>query len=122
MAEVDFRELRRLISMQQVLDLLRFVPAARNGAQLRGPCPLHGSGSDNSGVFSVNLAKNTFQCFKCHAAGNHLDLWARATNKRLYEAALDLCRRVNCEVPWLSAEQGRGNRRGSGEGESGRGE
>lgn len=95
--------------MQQVLDLLRFVPVERKGGQVRGPCPLHGSSAD-SRVFSVNLAKNTFQCFKCGAAGNHLDLWARATNQRLYDAVLDLCRRLDCEIPRLNAEQGRGTR------------
>jgi len=66
-----------------VLDLLRFQPTAKKGVQLRGPCLLHESRSDGSPVFSVNLAKNAFQCFKCRVAGNQLDLWARATNQQL---------------------------------------
>jgi len=111
MPAIDFRELRRLISLREVLDLLRFEPTVKSGVQLRGPCPLHESRSEGSRVFSVNLAKNAFQCFKCRVAGNQLDLWARATNQRLYEACLDLCRRLHRDVPWLKAEQGRGTRR-----------
>jgi len=71
---------------------------------------LHESRSDGSPVFSVNLAKNAFQCFKCRVVGNQLDLWALATNQQLYDACLDLCRRLHRDVPWLKAEQGRGTR------------
>ena len=99
MGGIDFRKVRSSISMQEVLDLLRFVPVARVGDQVRGPCPLHGSGSDGSRVFSIHLTKNTFQCFKCKQSGNHLDLWASATSQRLYDAGLDLCRRLGREVP-----------------------
>jgi len=35
-----------------------------------------------------------------------LDLWARATKQQLYEACVDLCRRLHRDVPWLKAEQG----------------
>ena len=101
MPAVDYREVRALVSMQQVLDLLRFVVGTSVGDQLRGPCPLHESASPRSRVFSVNLAKNTFQCFKCRAAGNHLDLWAKTTQQTLYDAAVDLCNRLDRPVPWL---------------------
>jgi DNA primase len=101
MPGIDFRELRSLVSMAEVLTLLGFEAETRRGEQVRGPCPLHGS-ADRSRVFSVNLSKNTFQCFKCAAAGNQLDLWASATNKPLYEAALDLCRRLNRDIPYVN--------------------
>jgi DNA primase len=100
MPGIDFRELRKLVSMAEVLTLLGFESHERSGMQLRGACPLHES-SAGSRVFSVNLTKNTFQCFKCGAAGNHLDLWARFARKPLYEAALDLCRRLHRSVPYL---------------------
>jgi len=109
MPGIDYRQLRAGVSMSEVLDLLGFSAVASTGAQLRGPCPRHGS-SARSRVFSVNLAKNTFQCFKCKAAGNHLDLWAAASKQALYDAALDLCQRLNRPVPWLNAEQRRGTR------------
>ena len=42
-----------------------------------------------------------FRCFKCGASGNQLDLWAKASKKPVYEAAPDLCNRLNKEVPRL---------------------
>jgi DNA primase len=102
MPGIDYRELRRLVSIAEVLELLGLPSPRGGGNQLRGPCPLHGS-ADRSRVFSVNLAKkNAFRCFKCGVAGNQLDLWASATQEPLYEAALDLCRRLNRNVPYLS--------------------
>lgn len=100
MPGIDSREVRSLVSMAEVLALLGFEARESSGSQLRGPCPLHGSAA-SSRVFSVNLAKKTFQCFKCGATGNHLDLWARATKKSPYEAALDLCYRLHRDIPWL---------------------
>lgn len=45
----------------------------------------------------------TYQCFKCGSAGNHLDLWAAISKKNLYDAAIDLCNRLNREVPRLQS-------------------
>jgi len=56
MPGIDFDVLRSEITMQQVLDEIGFRATHRNGDQLRGPCPVHGSTSKNSRVFSVNLS------------------------------------------------------------------
>jgi DNA primase len=109
MSAIDFREVRALVSMTEVLALLDYRPRSRFGQQLRGPCPLHGS-APSSRVFSVHLGKNAFRCFKCGATGNHLDLWAQATQQPLYQAALDLCQRLGRQVPWLNADQRSGTR------------
>ena len=101
MPGVDFQAIRSLISMAQVLELLGFVSQESFGQQVRGPCPVHRSTSAKSRSFSANLAKNTFQCFKCGAAGNQLDLWAGVTRKRLYEAAIELCSRFHQDIPWI---------------------
>lgn len=88
--------------MTQVLDLLGFVVAERSGSQVRGECPLHEpSGPGKHRSFSAHLAGKKFQCFKCGARGNHLDLWAKAAKKSIYDAALDLCARLNREPPAL---------------------
>ena len=58
----------------------------------------------------ANLAKNTFQCFKCGEAGNHLDLRAGVSKKSLYAAALDLCQRLGREIP-CSRDREEGTRR-----------
>ena len=109
MPGIDFRAVRSLVSIGEVLELLRWDIRAASAQQLRGPCPLHDS-TASSRVFSVNLAKNTFRCFKCGAAGNHLDLWAAATKQSLYEAAIELCQRLQRDIPWLAQQQRRGTR------------
>jgi hypothetical protein len=40
--------------------------------------------------------------FKCAASGNQLDLWAQASRKSLFDAALDLCTHLNKEAPRLT--------------------
>lgn len=103
MAGIDYRALRQQVRLAQVLDLLGFVPSARSGNQVRGPCPVHGSRTRRSRSFSAHLERHCWQCFHCGAAGNALDLWAAATRLPLYEAAVDLCRRLNLAIPWLGA-------------------
>ena len=62
---------------------------------------MHGSRSKRSRVFSVHLKTNAYRCFKCGSAGNQLDLYAALTKKSLYQAALDLCEKINCPTPWI---------------------
>jgi DNA primase len=103
MPSIDFRQLRAQVSLAEVLQLLRFEAAERQGDQVRGACPLHErSGARKHRSFSAHLGRNVFHCFKCGASGNHLDLWARARKQTLYEAALDLCARLHKEVPQLT--------------------
>ena len=110
MPAIDFRQVRSLISITEVLDLLGFEAVHSGTDQLRGHCPLHGAAGGNR-VFSVHLGKQAFHCFKCGASGNHLDLWAQYLKKPLYEAALELCERAGREVPWLQTGQRRGTRK-----------
>ena len=90
-----------------------YTPRRRTRDQLTGPCPIHGSTSETSRIFSVNLTSNAFQCFKCGAKGNQIDLWSQANNLSLHDAALRPLpetrhRPAGSEAP-LKAEQ-RGSR------------
>jgi len=96
---IDFAALRASITLAEVLDLLGFVATASNGAQQRGPCPIHRSQSPGSRSFSANLADNVFQCFKCGGHGNALELWAAAKGLPIYDAAVDLCQQLSRPVP-----------------------
>jgi putative transposase len=98
---IDFAAVRAAISMTAVLELLGFQAQRRRGAQHRGPCPLHGSTAGTSCCFSVNLDQQSFHCFKCGRSGNALDLWTIATGQTLYDAARDLCGRLNLTLPTL---------------------
>jgi DNA primase len=87
--------------MNQVLDLLAFVPTGRSGSQWYGACPLHKSSSKRRRCFSVNLTLGRYYCHRCHSHGNHLDLWAAVTKLPLHQAAIDLCQRLGRDIPWI---------------------
>jgi DNA primase len=98
---VDLRQARREVRLAWVLGLLGWHQRERTGAQVRGACPLHGSTSPRSRSFSAHLGRGVWQCFRCGASGNALDLWAQATGQGLYPAVLDLYDRLGQSVPWL---------------------
>ena len=60
MPSIDFAQLRAQVTMGQVLELLHYEPRVTEGAQVRGPCPIHGSTSKTSRIFSANLQSVTF--------------------------------------------------------------
>ena len=90
---LDFGELRRSVSMEEVLKHLGYFDGLRGtGPQRRGPCPLHDSRTERHRSFSVNLSKGVFRCFHppCQASGNTLDLWAAYHRLPIAEAARQL--------------------------------
>jgi DNA primase len=105
MPSIDYSSLRRQLRLGQVLELLDFVPTTRCGAQLRGPCPVHGARTPRSRTFAAHLERQCWYCFRCRAGGNALDLWVAVTRLPLYAAALDLCRRLHADVPRLPARR-----------------
>jgi putative transposase len=100
---IDFAAVRAVITISQVLTLLGFRPRSDYAGQQRGACPLHGSTHGTARCFSVNTNAHTFQCFKCGRSGNALDLWAAANRLTIYDAAVDLCQRLNITLPLLTA-------------------
>ena len=98
---VDFAYVRSQISMEPVLRHLGYFDRLRgNGAQCRGPCPVHGAKRAKGRTFSVHLGKNVFQCFHppCQAAGNVLDLWCAVHQLSLHEGALHLAQTFGLEL------------------------
>jgi CHC2 zinc finger len=102
MPGVDFERIRAAVTMEAVLNLLGFEPTSRSGSQWYGSCPLPacGSGRRRRG-FSVNVASGRYHCHRCRSHGNPLELWAAATQQSVYQAAIDLCGRLGCEIPWI---------------------
>lgn len=94
---VDYRALRRQVSMERVLELIDYRPTSRRGPQLRGPCPFHAS-TEHRRCFSVHLTKGLFHCFQCGAHGNQLDLWSQLHHLSIHDAALDLGRRIDISM------------------------
>lgn len=101
MSGIDYQAVRAQASMAEVLELLGFVASETSGEQVRGACPIHGSPSRESRSFSANLGKNNFRCFGCGSPGNQLDLWMAAMKQSLYQAAIDLCQRLDRPLPGL---------------------
>jgi hypothetical protein len=98
---IDLRQARREIRLAGVLELLGWRACERRGVQVRGPCLVHGSSSPRSRSFSAHLGRNIWQCFRCGASGNALDLWLRTRQQPLYPAVLELYRQRGRVVPWL---------------------
>jgi DNA primase len=101
MPGVNFQLLREQIVMRDVLGLLRFEPRVQREDQWRGPCPVHGSRNPQSRSFSVNVRLGRYQCFVCGSSGNALELWSAVRGVKLYAAAVELCRLLGMEVPWV---------------------
>ncbi len=102
MPGVDFERIRAVVTMEPVLNLLGFEPTSRSGSQWYGSCPLPDCGAGRRRrSFSVNVARGRYCCHRCGRHGNPLELWAAATQQSVYQAAIDLCRRLGCEIPWI---------------------
>lgn len=103
---IDFRQVRSEVRLAAVLELLGWRARERHGAQVRGPCPIHGS-SPRSRSFSGHLERGIWQCFRCGASGNALELWARVRGEGLYPAVRELYRQLGRTPPWLPATPNR---------------
>ena len=101
MPGVDFDRLRHEVTMEQVLGLVGFEPTSQRGIQWYGSCPLHDCTSRRRRSFSVNVAMRVYYCHECQSKGHQIQLWAAFTNTPLYPAAIDLCRSLGREVPWI---------------------
>ena len=97
MPGVDYAAVRDQISILDVLGLLNFQPVGRSGDWLRGPCPLEWD--EDPRVFAVNIVTDRYYCHACHGSGNQLELWRDMQGLTLFQAARDLCRRLNIPVP-----------------------
>jgi DNA primase len=106
MPGIDFDQVKRLISMDDVLNELHWRPLSRTGAEERGRCPIHGSTNPRSRSFAVNRTANLFCCFSCGAGGNHLDLFMSAAKLDIHAAAAELCRRLGIDVPYHKQRRG----------------
>ena len=104
MPGIDFNQLRREITMEEVLKLLGFQPSHRSADQWSGRCPLHPLDASKPGrrrPFSVNVEIRRYHCHKCKSKGNQLELWAAFTKLPLHPAMIELCRVLGRDVPWI---------------------
>jgi DNA primase len=111
MPGIDFSRLRGQLSLTLVFELINFTATTRTGPEWRGPCPVHGSRSPSSRSFAANVHKNCWRCFVCGAGGNALDLYAGVTRLPIFDAALEVCVRLQLPVPWRITRAAAASRR-----------
>lgn len=99
MAKISYAEVKQQVSMGRVLDLIGYVPLFTRGPNLRGPCPFRCCQKNRIAAF--HLHDGWWRCFKCQRHGNQLDLYREVRGLSLYPAAVELCKRVGIEVPYL---------------------
>lgn len=99
--KIDYEEMKKEITMRDVLHLVGFHPNEIKGDQLRGPCPIH-KARPESRSFSVNLLSKKFQCFSCKEKGNHLDLYMQANSIHSpYEAVALIASKLHLPIYYL---------------------
>src|SRR5260370_40830324 len=96
---VDFRAVKREVSMVQVLEHYGLMSRMhRSGDSVTGACAIHGGNNDTS--FRVSVAKNCWNCFsQCGCGGNVLDFVAKKEKVSLLKAA-------NLLVEWFGLKIG----------------
>ena len=99
---IDFAAVRAAITIAQVLDAARLHATLRPRRPAARRLSLARLDPRHRRCFSVNTNAHTFHCFKCGRSGNALDLWAAANRLSIYDAALDLCQRLNIPLPLLA--------------------
>lgn len=112
---IDFAEVKRLVSVWDVLDMIGWQAIARTPTERRGPCPIHGSTNIRSRVFAAS--RDGWMCHKCKRNGDAVRLWAELRSMTSYNAAVDLCKRSGSKVPYLPQQtlfsEGKGTGRGT---------
>ena len=97
---VDYRELRQMLKIEEVLAWMNWRANTKQGEQLRGICPLceaststmshSNSNASNRRKFAVNINRHVFKCFRCGRGGNALDLWQAYRKTSQNAAATEL--------------------------------
>lgn len=86
---IDYKQLKRDISISDVLAFHNITLENNGGDQLHGSCPLpgHEGDRDNRQAFSVSKAKNCWRCFSSCGSGNVISLHAMLTGRNPEDSA-----------------------------------
>ena len=87
--------------MSNVLEWMNWKSTSPVSGDLRGPCLIPACSPSNQRCLSVHLDKQIYHCFACGSHGNVLDLWASVHDVSVYRAAIALCTRSGCPIPYL---------------------
>lgn len=92
MPYIDFKLVKKLCTIEQLLAHYVVKLRVLGGDKLKGKCPLPAHGTTQSESFSVSRGKNLWNCFdkNCNRGGNVLDFVMQMESCTLYEAAAKL--------------------------------
>ncbi|MGH7884093.1 MAG: DNA primase, partial [Thermodesulfobacteriota bacterium] len=80
-----------------IVDIVEnFVSLKKSGKNYKGLCPFH---DDKNPSMQVNDEKGLFHCFSCGAGGDIFAFLMRYNNISFFEAAVELAKRANVEIP-----------------------
>jgi DNA primase len=94
---IDFRQMKRSITVAEVLRYYGWVPTTREPASLRGPCPIHQSRSHRSR--SLSVTRREWYCHVCRHGGDVIRLVQLLDGVSPVQAALRICDLLHITVP-----------------------
>jgi len=99
MRPVDFLAIKQLVSVEKVLELIRWRPRWIEGKERRGPCPVHRSTNPDSRSFAASV--EGWYCHTCKRGGDQVSLYAAVYELQPLAAAVEMCQRLGLDVPYL---------------------
>ncbi len=88
------QEIKGRLSIVETVE--SFVSLKKAGRNYKGLCPFH---DDKNPSMHVNEEKGLFHCFSCGAGGDMFAFLMRYNNISFMEAALELAKKANLEIP-----------------------
>lgn len=99
---IDFAEVRKLVSLETVMELLGLGTPQKMGRNSYGRCPL--GCSSHPRCCSFDFQRGLWNCWKCHQGGDQLNLYAARLSTTVYTAALELCQRAGIQPPAVAQQ------------------
>lgn len=94
---IDYPALKKLVTLEQVLTLIRYNSHRRQGQYWYGPCPLQCPLRPRCTTFDMD--NNCWYCRTCARGGNQMDLYRQVRGIPLYHACVELCEKLNITIP-----------------------
>lgn len=98
---IDFKEFNKPFYLDHVIDLLGIVGPDGERIRKRGHCPLCGGPNPSPRALSVDCKRGVWYCHGCQEYGNGLTMFHLWSKLGIYQAAIGLCKAINCPVPIL---------------------
>jgi DNA primase len=86
MLYLNYREIKKYLTVCDVLSFFKINNLKLKNSNFSGPCPIHGGSNPNA--FHFHKHKKIFNCFTQCGGGNILDFIMKYKNVSVYDAGL----------------------------------